>query len=87
LPYPSDFIKHALKKDKIDCQDLRDWCSYEQNDAMDLLSFLIRKHALRRELRIYRKTPPFIALLKTLLESGKFKDNGDNTNQIRKREY
>lgn len=65
-PFPSDLIKHLLHTNKIELQDIQDWCAWDRQSAQGMLSLLVRKHALLREGRSYRKTSPFIALLKDL---------------------
>jgi len=65
-PFPEDFCKQLLYTHKIDIQDIMDWCAWDRVEAMQMLSFLVRKHALMRDGRGYRKTPPFIELLKGL---------------------
>ncbi len=69
LPFPYDFIESLLRRDRIESQDIQDWCGWERKEANDLLSILVRKHALVRDSRGYRKTSPFIALLKEISES------------------
>lgn len=64
LPFPNAFVESILRQDKIEFQDFQDWCGWERKDASELLSYLVRKHALLRENRIYRKTGPFIELLR-----------------------
>jgi len=66
LPYPQDFIGHLLHTTTVELRDLCDWCGWERGEAMELLSFLVRKHALVRDDRAYRKTSEFINLLKKL---------------------
>lgn len=73
-PYPRDLVKHMLSADRFDSQDVRDWCGWDRLSAEDLVSFLVRKHAVTREGRGYRKTPDFIALLKELRDSDKLVD-------------
>jgi len=66
-PFPTDFIKQMVGTNDIIQQDLQDWCGWDRNESMQLLSYLVRKHALKRTSRlIYRKTPAFIELLKHL---------------------
>jgi hypothetical protein len=74
LPFPSDFCKQMLHKTDIDLQDIQDWCGWDRQEATGLLSLLVRKHAMQRQGRSYRKSPPFIELLKGLLSSGKLVD-------------
>ena len=63
-PFPTDVVKQLLFTDRIELQDIQDWCAWDRTSAQNLLSLLVRKHALVREKRHYRKTSPFIALLK-----------------------
>jgi len=72
-PFPRDFIEAMLHTNDITLRDLQDWCGWERPEAMALMSLLVRKHALVREGYAYRKTPPFINLLKDLLESDELK--------------
>lgn len=65
-PFPSDLIKHILHTNKIELQDIQDWCAWDRQSAQGMLSLFVRKHALVREGRSYRKTSPFITLLKDL---------------------
>lgn len=69
LPYPRDFALQCLRTPKLDLQDIADWCSWDRIAAQNALSFLVRKHALQRDGRAYRKTPPFIAMLRSMVES------------------
>lgn len=73
-PYPEDFCKQLLYTHKVDVQDIMDWCAWDRLEAMEMVSFLVRKHALMRDGRKYRKTPPFIDLLKRTIEQGGFQD-------------
>lgn len=68
-PFPKDFVNQVLHTNRIELRDLQDWCGWERGEATELLSFLVRKHALIREGRAYRKNPEFIELLKDLRES------------------
>lgn len=73
-PYPRDFIKQSLHAPQMDLTDIQDWCAWDRLEANDLLSFLVRKHALVRDGRAYRKTPPYIQLLKGMLSNGSIVD-------------
>ncbi len=72
-PFPADFIEQMLHTNEIELRDICDWCGWERGDGLTLLSFLVRKHALRRDGRGYRKSPPFIELLKQVRESKEIK--------------
>jgi hypothetical protein len=76
-PFPRDLVRQLLHRPQIDMQDIQDWCSWDRGDAQNLLSFLVRKHALQRDSRRYRKTSPFINLLKALLEGDELVDRPD----------
>lgn len=65
-PFPTDVVKHLLFTERIEINDLIDWCAWERSDAQQFLSLLVRKNAITRERRHYRKTSPFIALLKSM---------------------
>lgn len=68
--FPSDLVDHLLHSDDVQAIDLCDWCDLSRDDAQSLLSTLVRKHALYREKRWYRKTPEFIQLLKDMKAKG-----------------
>jgi hypothetical protein len=61
-----DFIDGLMTQDNIESSDIRDWCSMRREEADELLSFLVRKRALYRVGRSYRKSPTFITLLREL---------------------
>lgn len=73
-PFPNDLVKQLLAKNKVDLQDLQDWCAWDRQPATDLLSVFVRKHALLRDGRAYRKSAPFISLLRRLAETKEFPD-------------
>jgi hypothetical protein len=68
LAFPKDFCQSMLAQDYIEVQDLADWADADQATAQTLLSLFVRKHALVRRGRYYRKTPPFIELLKIMVD-------------------
>jgi hypothetical protein len=72
VSFPRDFVKQSLHSGTIDRTDIADWLGWDREKANELLSFLVRKHALVRDDsgRAYRKTPPYIQLLKHMLENG-----------------
>jgi hypothetical protein len=63
-PFPQDLVSHMLHTTEIELRDICDWCGWDRDDGIELLSFLVRKNALRRDGRSYRKTPEFTQLLK-----------------------
>jgi hypothetical protein len=73
LPFPKDFVDTLLYTSEIEVKDFGDWCAYEKGDAISLLSYFVRKHALVREKCCYRKTAAFIDLLKTIKGSDDLK--------------
>lgn len=76
-PFPKDFIEQILYTDQIVMQDICDWCGWDRVDASQFISFLVRKHALKRLSRVYCKAPPFIQLLKDMLADEKLPDRPD----------
>ena len=68
-PFPSDLVKQILHTSEIELRDLCDWCGWDKGEAIQMLSFLVRKHALQRSDRCYHKTAPFIEMLKELAKS------------------
>lgn len=73
-PFPYDLIDNLLRTDRIELQDLQDWEGSERVEANTLLGFLVRKHALRREGRSYRKTGLFIEFLRKIQDERKMPD-------------
>jgi len=69
LPFPRDAAQSMLRADSIEIQDVQDWCGWEHVEARQLVSALVRRRALARDGRAYRKTPPFVALLRSALET------------------
>ena len=76
-PFARDLVQQLLHTERIDRQSLEDWCGWDRVEAQQLLSFFVRKHALLRDNRCYRKTAPFIALLKRMLDDDTFTDRPD----------
>lgn len=75
LPHPKDFCRSILAQEYIELQDLCDWNGYTKEDAAEFLSLLVRKHALVRRSRYYRKAPLFIELLKKISTDAGLSDN------------
>lgn len=69
-PYPKDLIDNILHTARIEVQDVQDWCAWDRQTSLELVSFLVRKRALQRDGRAYRKTSRFIELLKQWLTDG-----------------
>lgn len=67
--FPKDMVEHLMHRDEITLQDLQDWCGLDRDNAQQLLSFLVRKHALIRVKRWYVKTGEFIEMLKKMSQS------------------
>jgi hypothetical protein len=67
-PFPRDLVEQLLHTTSIELRDLCDWCGWDREDGIELLSVLVRKHALVRDRQAYRKSAAFISLLKALLE-------------------
>lgn len=85
-PYAEELIDSLLHTKEITLQDFCDWCDYTRDEAQQLLSILVRKHALVRERRFYRKTAAFIELLKELQNSDEIKSL-DNRPDFIKEEF
>ncbi len=85
-PFPRDLINQLMHTSEIEIRDLVDWTSWERLEATTLLSFLVRKHCLRRDGRSYRKTPAFIELLRGLRESDILK-KVDRPDHVKEEEY
>lgn len=72
LPTGLDVCRSMLYTTAIELQDLQDWSGSDRMISQDLLGFLVRKNALKREGRAYGKSPAFIGLLRHLVESNQF---------------
>lgn len=70
-PFPHDFVQQLLYTNDIEFRDISDWCGWEKGSTGQMLSLLVRKNALQRNGRGYRKTARFIEFLKELLKSEK----------------
>lgn len=69
-PFPTDFVEQMLHTEELEVRDIADWTGWDRQESNDLMSFLVRKHALIRDKRSYRKNPAFIDLLRALITSG-----------------
>ncbi len=58
------FKERLLHSDLFDQQDICDWTGLDRPEAQRLLSLLIRKFAIERVGRPYRKSPEFINFLR-----------------------
>ena len=74
-PFPEDFVQQLLYTNLIEFRDLCDWNGWDKGPTAQLLSLFVRKNALQRDGRGYRKTPKFIEFLKALLVSEEMKLN------------
>jgi hypothetical protein len=68
--HPSDLVNHLLHQQDIQLIDFQDWCDMDRDLAQKLLSMMVRKHALVRDNRVYKKTAEFISLLKKMQADG-----------------
>jgi len=66
VTHPKEFIENLLLTDEINVHFIQDILAYPQDVARELLSFLIRQRALKREKNFHRKTREFTLLLKEL---------------------
>lgn len=65
-PFAKDFIAALLRTFSITTDDISDWCGYDQLESRDMVGFFVRKRALEKWKRVYKKTPAFIDLLREL---------------------
>jgi len=68
--YPRDLVDALLYSDEMVLNDFIDWTGADKDTAQQLLSLLVRKHAIYRLKRAYVKTPEFISLLKEMKKEG-----------------
>ena len=73
-PYPKDFCRSILAQDNIEVQDLADWSESDLQGGQRMLSLFVRKHALVRRGRAYRKSSLFIDLLKSMVDDDNLPD-------------
>lgn len=67
MAFPAEIKQNLLYTDLIEMTDVVDWTGYERVQAQEFVSLLVRKRALLRDGRNgYRKTPEFIAWLKSI---------------------
>jgi hypothetical protein len=69
-PYPADLVKQFLHASDITLQDIQDWCGQDREIAQSTLGWFVRHHCIKRDKRVYRKTPTFIEMLKELASKG-----------------
>jgi len=82
-PFPKDLTQQLLATLYIDLQAVMDFTGYERGGAQEFMSVLVRKHALVRHKRQYRKIGPFVKLLKEMLIEDKFKKTPDYLKDIK----
>jgi len=63
-PHPRELCESMLAQDYIEHQDFVDWTSWSKDQCNELVSLFVRKHALVRRGKYYRKAPAFIEILK-----------------------
>lgn len=81
VSFPREFCQSLLHTPRVESQDVQDWLGWERVEANDLVSFLVRKRALVRDQKHYRKTPQFIEFLKALLENGALTERPDHVKE------
>lgn len=66
--FPRELVQCLSGCEAFDARDLCDWCSWEMREASDMISIFVRNRAVQRDKKhnVYRKTPGFIALLKSM---------------------
>lgn len=73
-PFALDLVNSMLASVKIDINDLCDWTGWTREDATHLLSLLVRKHAIVRDNKQYRKSAAFISMLREMVEKAEVKN-------------
>lgn len=68
VPFPREFIEALLSTNEVDLQFIQDTIGWPMDTARNLLSFLNRQRALKRQGRSYVKTMAFTQLLKEMEE-------------------
>jgi hypothetical protein len=68
--FPKDLVENLLIAKEITLDDLCDWCDLDRDNGKTMLSFFVRKHALKRVKTGYYKTQGFIEFLRGLKEAG-----------------
>ena len=69
--HPKDLIDHLLNNTHLSPVDFSDWTELDRDGTRGLISFLVRKHALKRDKMVYHKTIGFIDLLRKIREEKK----------------
>lgn len=69
-PHPQDFITQLFHAESIEFRDIRDWCAWDVETTLEFISFMVRKHALLRDGRAYRKNSRLNTLLKEMRKEG-----------------
>lgn len=77
-PFALDLCNSLLTAVKLDINDLCDWTAWTREDAMHLLSLLVRKHAILRDGKQYRKSAAFILMLRQMIDNGEVKNRPDH---------
>jgi len=80
-PHPADLADQFLHSEGLVLNDLRDWTAWDTSQALDLLSFLVRRHALVRRGREYVKNPRFIELLREMRQDGSLRERPEWTEE------
>lgn len=80
-PFAKDLCKQLQHTTSIELSDLQDWCGWGLAESKQLLSLLVRKHALTRDGRAYRKSAAFIKLLRDMLDKDEFVVMPDHVKQ------
>lgn len=77
-PFPKDLVDQLLHTTDIQGQDIQDWCMWDFSSAQKLISLLVRKRAIERKGRSYRKTPSFIEFLRSESVDPSIEDRPDH---------
>ena len=81
-PFPFDLCDNLATTDQFDAQDIEDWSGCDRSTSTQVISVLVRKRALTRHKRTYRKTPKFIELLNSWIANGQVVGRPDHIPEV-----
>lgn len=83
VQYPKDFCRAFLAQEFVELQDLANLAACDIPQANSMISLLVRKHALIRKNKYYRKSPLFIDLLKGMADDPNVADKPNESKEER----
>lgn len=69
-PNPRQTVDRLLATQRIEPQDIADWCSWDNFESREFISTMVRNNALKRQRRHYLKTAALTAMLVELSNKG-----------------